>query len=43
MGDTVYQVENIVVKEGRVEFRLFVGTKHNVPARVSTDILTIDP
>ena len=43
MGDAVYQVHNIVVKEGRVEFRLFVGTKHNVPVRVSTDILTIDP
>ena len=43
MGDTSYDVQKIVVKEGRVEFRLFVGTRHNVPARVSTDILTIDP
>jgi hypothetical protein len=40
-GSAPYTVENVVVKEGRVEFRIAIGW--NSPLRVSTDILTIDP
>ena len=41
MGAANYTVENVVVKEGRVEFRVYIGW--GSPIRVSTDILTIDP
>ena len=41
MGAAPYTVQNVVVKEGRVEFRLSIGW--NSPLRVSTDILTINP
>jgi len=41
MGAAPYTVQNVVVKEGRVEFRLTIGW--NTPLRVSTDILTINP
>ena len=41
MGSAPYTVQNVVVKEGRVEFRLVIGW--NTPLRVSTDILTINP
>ena len=41
MGSAPYTVQNVVVKEGRVEFRLVIGW--NSPIRVSTDILTINP
>jgi hypothetical protein len=41
MGAAPYTVQNVVVKEGRVEFRLTIGW--NSPLRVSTDILTINP
>ncbi|PZR85850.1 MAG: hypothetical protein DLM68_10555 [Hyphomicrobiales bacterium] len=40
-GSAPYTVQNVVVKEGRVEFRIAIGW--NSPLRVSTDILTIDP
>jgi hypothetical protein len=40
-GAAPYTVQNVVVKEGRVEFRLAIGW--NSPLRVSTDILTINP
>ena len=41
MGAAAYTVQNVVVKEGRVEFRLVIDW--NSPLRVSTDILTINP
>jgi hypothetical protein len=41
MGSAPYTVQNIVVKEGRVEFRMVIDWSS--PIRVSTDILTIDP
>jgi hypothetical protein len=41
MGAAAYTVQNVVVKEGRVEFRLVINW--NSPLRVSTDILTINP
>jgi hypothetical protein len=41
MGAAPYTVQNVVVKEGRVEFRLTIGW--NSALRVSTDILTINP
>lgn len=40
-GSAAYTVQNIVVKEGRVEFRIVINWSS--PIRVSTDILTIDP
>ena len=40
-GAAAYTVQNVVVKEGRVEFRIVIGW--NAPLRVSTDILTVDP
>ena len=40
-GAAAYTVQNVVVKEGRVEFRLVINW--NTPLRVSTDILTINP
>jgi hypothetical protein len=40
-GLAPFTVENIVPKEGRVEFRLNIGW--NSPLRVSTDILVINP
>jgi hypothetical protein len=40
-GAAPFTVQNVVVKEGRVEFRLVIGW--NSPLRVSTDILTINP
>ena len=40
-GSAPYTLQNVVVKEGRVEFRIAIGW--NSPLRVSTDILTIDP
>jgi hypothetical protein len=40
-GAASYTVQNVVVKEGRVEFRIVIDW--NSPIRVSTDILTIDP
>jgi hypothetical protein len=40
-GAASYTVQNIVVKEGRVEFRIAIDW--GSPIRVSTDILTIDP
>ena len=40
-GAAPYTVQNVVVKEGRVEFRVVIGW--DSPIRVSTDILTIDP
>jgi hypothetical protein len=40
-GAAAYTVQNVVVKEGRVEFR--VAINWNSPIRISTDILTIDP
>lgn len=41
MGAANYTVANVVVKEGRVEFRVAIGW--GSPLRVSTDILTVDP
>ena len=43
MGDATYEVQNIVVKEGRVEFLILIGRIENLSVRVSTDILTINP
>jgi hypothetical protein len=40
-GAAAYTVQNVVVKEGRVEFRLVIDFDR--PLRVSTDILTINP
>lgn len=40
-GAASYTVQNVVVKEGRVEFRIAINW--NSPLRVSTDILTINP
>jgi hypothetical protein len=40
-GAAAFTVQNVVVKEGRVEFRIVINW--NSPLRVSTDILTIDP
>jgi hypothetical protein len=40
-GAASYTVQNVVVKEGRVEFRVAIGW--NSPLRISTDILTINP
>jgi hypothetical protein len=40
-GAAPFTVQNVVVKEGRVEFRVAIGW--NTPLRVSTDILTINP
>jgi hypothetical protein len=40
-GAAAYTVQNVIVKEGRVEFR--VAISWNSPIRISTDILTIDP
>lgn len=40
-GAAPYTVQNIVVKEGRVEFRVAIGW--NSPLRISTDILVINP
>jgi hypothetical protein len=40
-GAASFTVQNVVVKEGRVEFR--VAINWNSPIRISTDILTIDP
>jgi hypothetical protein len=40
-GSAPYTVQNVVVKPGRVEFRIAIGW--NSPLRVSTDILTINP
>lgn len=40
-GAAAYTVQNIVVKEGRVEFRVVINW--DSPLRVSTDILTINP
>jgi hypothetical protein len=40
-GAASYTVQNVVVKEGRVEFRIVINW--NSPLRVSTDILTINP
>jgi hypothetical protein len=41
MGAANYTVQNIVVKPGRVEFRIFIDWGSNL--RVSTDIMTINP
>jgi hypothetical protein len=41
MGAAAYTVQNIVVKEGRVEFRVVINW--NSPLRISTDILVINP
>jgi hypothetical protein len=41
MGAATYTVENVVVKPGRVEFRIFINWGSNL--RVSTDIMTINP
>ncbi|MBJ6762869.1 hypothetical protein JGU66_19065 [Myxococcaceae bacterium JPH2] len=40
-GAATYTVQNIVVKEGRVEFRVKIDW--GSPIRISTDILTVDP
>ena len=40
-GSASYTVQNVIVKEGRVEFRIAIGW--NSPLRVSTDILVINP
>jgi hypothetical protein len=40
-GAASYTVQNVVVKEGRVEFRIVINW--NAPIRISTDILTINP
>ena len=40
-GAAAYTVQNVVVKEGRVEFRIVINW--NARIRVSTDILTINP
>lgn len=40
-GSASYTVQNVVVKEGRVEFRVVIAW--NSPLRVSTDILTVNP
>jgi hypothetical protein len=40
-GLASYTVQNIVVKEGRVEFRIVIDWPS--PIRISTDILTINP
>jgi hypothetical protein len=39
-GAASYTVQNVVVKEGRVEFRVVIAW--NSPIRISTDILVID-
>ncbi|MGH8559878.1 MAG: hypothetical protein ACRESZ_20995 [Methylococcales bacterium] len=41
MGAAPYTVQNVVVKEGRVEFKIAIGW--NSPLRVSTDILVVNP
>lgn len=40
-GLAKYTVKNVIPKEGRVEFRIFIDWPS--PVRVSTDIITIDP
>ncbi|MCY1041432.1 hypothetical protein OV208_08905 [Corallococcus sp. bb12-1] len=40
-GAAAIAVQNVVVKEGRVEFRMVVNWAS--PIRISTDILTINP
>jgi hypothetical protein len=40
-GSAVFTVQNIIPKEGRVEFRVFIGW--DSPIRISTDILVINP
>jgi hypothetical protein len=42
MGAARYTVQNIAVKEGRVEFYILIDNFQG-KVRVSTDILTIDP
>lgn len=41
MGAASYTVQNVVVKEGRAEFRIVIDW--GSPLRISTDILTINP
>jgi hypothetical protein len=40
-GSAAYTLQNIVVKEGRVEFRIVINW--NSPLRISTDILVVNP